>query len=158
MKRAIYNKEFGRHRDKPGIFSFFLAGIIKILPKIGPLKPLKFKAPTPEVEKLYIQSFDTVQLHYSNSLTALHSNMPVLTDKDFDTGKDTKPGEYRLTDNTYCDLVLKLAKKDHENIDEALKQNILHFFDNGVALSEQKEDKKEDVSKALMELKSNGSK
>ena len=153
MKKTNYNKEFGRERDKPGVFSFLLSGLIKILPKIGPLKPLKFKAPSPEVEKLYVKSFDTVQLHYSNALLTLHSHKPLLSNKNFDTGADTKPGEYKLADQTYCKLLLRLNDRNLESVHTVLKQNILQFFNNGVALAKEKEDKREEMTKALNKLK-----
>ena len=151
MKRLNYNKEFGKERDKPGVFSFFLAGLIKILPKIGPLAPLKFKAPSQAVEKLYVQSFDSVQLHYSNALTVLRTRNLDLPDKDYDTGKNTRPGEYKLTDETYCDLLLKITQ---ENIamSPALKQNIVRFFRDGEVLLNEKEAKKEEITIAINHL------
>jgi hypothetical protein len=152
MNTLNYNKEFGRTRDKPGFFSILFAGVIRILPKIGPLRALKFKAPSAEVEKLYLQSFDTVQLHYSNALKALHSRRFVLKDKDYDTGNDTQPGEYQLTDDTYCDLVLALADKN-SIVSSELRQNITEFFKNGVALSDKKKGRKEKTARALDQLK-----
>ena len=153
MSKANYNKEFGRERDKPGFFSFLFAGLIKILPKIGPLKPLKFKAPSPDVEKLYVQSFDTVQQHYSNALQILRSGQLALHNKDFDTGKETKAGEYKLADETYCDLMLRLNDKGFGTSNEKLKQNMIYFFDHGDAIAVENENKKEEISKALDNLK-----
>jgi hypothetical protein len=155
MKTANYNKEFGKDRERPGVFSFLFAALIKILPKIGPLAPLKFKAPSPEVEKIFIQSFDTVQLHYSNAVEVLRSRKPTLelNDKDFDTGLNTQPGEYHLTDKTYSDLLLKLACNT-EPVKPALKQNILTFFKNGEAVSNEKKSKKEEIAVAISQLKS----
>lgn len=154
MKKANYNKEFGKNRDKPGLSSFLFAGLIKILPKIGPLRPLKFKAPSAEVEKIYIKSFDTVTLHYSNALNSLHSQRRFrLTDKDLDTGMDTKPGEYELTDQSYCDFLIALKKKNFENVDTTVKENIIDFFSNGSTLSQLKKARREEVITALDQLK-----
>lgn len=152
MKTLNYNKEFGKERDRPGIFSFLFAGLIKILPKIGPLAPLKFKAPSPQVENLYVQSFDSVQLHYSNALKTLRSTTITLKNKDFDTGMDTKAGEYKLTDETYCDLLFKTLNKDSA-ISESLKQNMIAFFNNLDTLSNEKA-KKEEIAIAVSHLKS----
>lgn len=151
MKAVNYNKEFGKEREKPGVFSFLFAALIKILPKIGPLAPLKFKLPSPEVEKLYIQSFDSVQPHYSNALRTLHSKRLNLDNKDFDTGTDTKPGEYQLADKTYCDLLLKITHKK-EPLNAALKQNMISFFQNPQRLSYEKETEKEEITVALSQL------
>jgi hypothetical protein len=155
MNKANYNKEFGKDRDKPGLFSFLFGGLIKILPKVGPLRPLKFKSPDAQMEKIFIKSFDTVQLHYSNVLKILHSKSISLPDKDFDTGLDTKPGAYKLTDQTYCDLLLALKKQDFETRNAALKQNITQFLKDGIALAHVKKNKRRKVTRALVELKTN---
>jgi len=34
-----------------------------------------------------------------------------LEDVDFDTGKPTRPGEYRIADDTYAELTIRLADK-----------------------------------------------
>lgn len=154
MTKANFNKEFGKNRDKPGLFSFLFAGLIRILPKIGPLRPLNFKAPNAEVEKLYIQSFDSVLQHYSYALNALHLKQNLLlVNKDYDTGMDVKPGEYNLTDRSYCDWVLALEKKDFETTSPAVRQNILQFFNNSVVLAHEKKSKRKKVMTELQELK-----
>lgn len=152
MKSVNYNKEFGKEREKPGVFAFLFAGLIKILPKIGPLAPLKFKLPSPEVEKIYIQSFDSVQLHYSTALRILHSKRLELGNKDFDTGIDTEPGEYKLADKTYYDLLLKITHKN-EPVNSALKRNMISFFKN-LQLSNEKETEKKEIAVAISQLNS----
>ena len=153
MKRANYNKEFGKQRDKPGIAAYLLATLIKILPKIGPLAPLKFKAPSSGVENFYIVSFDSVQLHFSSALRALQTHTPLVANKNLDTGADTKAGEYRLVDQTYSDLLLKLADTNPSWQNSALKQSIIHFFSNGVALTSEDNQKKNQIISALNRLK-----
>lgn len=154
MNRVLYNKEFGRERDKPRWFAYFLSVLIRILPKVGPLSPLKFKPPSPEQEKLYIQSFDTVEAHYSTTLKKLQSEKIFLIDKDYDTGKDVAPGEYGLTDDTYCQLLLKLQQKKFDSVSASLKKNILGFFSKpAIIFSEKKdEDDQQKLTGALAEL------
>ena len=43
-----------------------------------------------------------------------------LRNLDFDTGRETRPGEYQLTDKTYATLVDKLASKTSEPLTPAL--------------------------------------
>jgi hypothetical protein len=101
INRVAYNKEFGRERQRPGFFAGILAVIIKVSPKIGPLKALKFKVPGPDAEKLFIQSFDTVIVHYSGDMKHLNPGNLILLNIDFDTGNKKRIGEYKLTDKTY---------------------------------------------------------
>jgi hypothetical protein len=122
---------------------------------VGPLSALKINAPDAQMEKLYIKSFDSVQLHYSNALKILRSKTIALSDKDFDTGLDTKPGEYKLTDQTYCDLLLAWKKNDFQPDNVALKQNMIQFLDDEVVLAHEKKNKRKKVTRALAELKNN---
>jgi hypothetical protein len=153
MKRANYNKEFGKDREKPGVISYLLAAVIKILPKIGPLAPLKFKTPSAAVENLYVRSFDSVQMHYSNALKTLPARSPLTENKNLDTGVDTHPGEYWLADKTYGDLLLKITGTKSASVNTALRKNIIHYFSNGVALVKEDKDTREEMISALNSLK-----
>jgi len=48
--------EWNRYRKKPGIGTHLLAGLIFVLPKIGPIKMLAIKGPTEYTESLYVES------------------------------------------------------------------------------------------------------
>src|SRR5437868_2674377 len=50
FSRADYDKEFGKEYKEPGFGAKLVAGMVRVLPKVGPLKPLNFKPPTPEAE------------------------------------------------------------------------------------------------------------
>lgn len=152
MRRKNYFTEFGRERDKPGFFANVLAVIIRILPKVGPLRPLKFKTPGPEAEKLFVQSFDTVVYHYSELVHKEEPDKVHLINKDFDTGKKTAYGEYPLCDKAYHDLLMQLQKKDFAYLDPALKQNILGFYSKAPVDSTNNKDWKETIE-ALEMLK-----
>lgn len=155
MDRRLYNKEFGRDRDRPQFFTYVLSVLIKIMPKIGPLQPLKFKNLTPAAEKNYIQSFDSVEYHYTTELTHLHHGKAYLVNKDFDTGNNTVQGEYGLTDRTYCDWLMALQNKKFDSLSVSLKKNILQFFSGGNATASKNEKGKdwEKVETALDQLK-----
>ena len=128
LKRSEYEKEWGKQYHKPGFGAKLMAVIFKIIPKIGPFKAIAFKMPNPDTETLYLKSVnDTVDL-YRSCLRDLRSGKLALANKDFDTGKFTQPGEYRLTDETYAKLLDKLAKEDFGGVPQQLRQNILAFY------------------------------
>jgi hypothetical protein len=108
MKRANYYQEFGRKHHKPGVVATTLGWLVRILPKVGPLKSLKLKAPGPEAEKLFIQSFDTTLARVNVAVKLLRNADLDLANIDFDTGKQTGRGEYNLADVNYDNLLLKL--------------------------------------------------
>ncbi|MDB5090564.1 MAG: hypothetical protein JWR09_4558 [Mucilaginibacter sp.] len=143
MKRKAYIKEFGSSRIKGNFGERFVAFLIRILPKVGPLKALTFKDPGPKGEELFIRSFDTVLVHYRIALKLLHSGKLNLPDVDYDTGKPTDIGEYNLADKTYNKLVENLKDTKYNNLTEPLKQNILNFYSKADTAALAKKDHKE---------------
>ena len=53
-----------------------------------------------------------------------------LANMDFDTGRETRAGEYSLADKTYVHLLNDLAKHDFAQATPQLRQNILSFYSN----------------------------
>ena len=128
MHKKEYNKEFGSGYKRPGIFATAFSFFVRVLPKVGPARSLKFKTPTPQAEKYFIQSFDTVLVHYALDLNELKYEKIGLADLDFDTGKKTAACEYPLADDTYNKLLLKLDKEHFKNINAPIKQNIITYY------------------------------
>ena len=128
MRNANYYHEYGKKHEKPGFFPGVLAMVIKVLPKVGPLKDLKINIPGPEAEEIFIQSFDTVQLHYTIILKKMPSKNTCFQNIDYDTGNETLSGEYTLADQTYIDLLLKLKDDNFKHVNVNLKQNVLKFY------------------------------
>jgi hypothetical protein len=142
-KKTVYNfhekshrKLWGKHDKKPGLLISMMASVIIILPKLGPLKVLKFKIPTPESEKLFGQSFESSLVHLDKTIKSPDIAL-ILVNKDFDTGVDSHPGEYCLADGTYFDLIKKLRKKKYKNLNEGLKNHLLSYFSKSDSLSSQ---------------------
>lgn len=159
IRRKEYYQEFGREREKPKFKERIYAFIIQILPKIGPLRSLKFKTPGPEAEKLYLRSFDTCVAHYGMALNTLqHGNHINLADIDFDTGNITAPGEYGLADQTYSFMVIKLQEERFQNLTRPLKDNILSFYEKADTTTKSNQNKKDKIDwqktyEALQQIK-----
>lgn len=133
QSQAKYQQEYGAHYERPGFGARIVAGIIRILPKVGPLRNLRFIAPTPEAQRLFRESFHQMVLTYSkflNDQTAAAGQAPQLPNTDFDTGHPTKIGEYALADRTYGEWVRDLDKFGFKNVTAPMRRNILAFFAN----------------------------
>jgi hypothetical protein len=152
LRRKAFEHEYGKDRDKPGFLTSSLAMVIRILPKVGPLKKLKIIVPGPEAEKLFIQSFDTTVVHFIASVARVRNTAIILPNRDFDTGKETTAGEYGLADESYSDLLMKLKKNNFAGVTAQLRQNILRFYAS--ANKHSKSNVSEEESAALAELKS----
>ena len=128
MKKANYYHEYGRKMNKPGFFPGLLGWVVQVTPKVGPLKTFKIIVPGPEAEKIFIQSFDTVLVHYNAELKSLSSKKYKMANIDFDTGNETVPGEYSLADNAYGELLLTLNGGKFNKVSTSLQQNVLNFY------------------------------
>jgi hypothetical protein len=128
LSRASYHKEWDGEYEKPGIGARILAVLFRILPKIGPLKALSFRAPTPQTDRLFQESFNKTLDSYRELLKVENARQLQLTNRDFDTGEVTRPGEYKMADKAYSKLAVKLADKEPAAIDPKLRDNILAFF------------------------------
>src|SRR5262249_25623769 len=116
MTRAEYEKEYGKQYGKPGVLAKTLSFFVRILPKVGPLKTLSFKPPTPETERMYLESVNATLELYRTLVGRVGAGKIDLQNKDFDTGEPTRAGEYQLADETYAKLVNKLAGKQFEYV------------------------------------------
>ena len=128
LSRARYQKEWGRTYKRPGFGTRLLAFFVRFMPKIGPFKALDFKIPTQKTEDLYIASVDKTVQDYTKLLHETSAGDLHLTNTDFDTGHDTRAGEYGLTDNTYAHLLDQLAQHNFDKITPELRANILAFY------------------------------
>jgi hypothetical protein len=129
--RRQYEKDFGATYQRPGWFTRFLGFLYKVLPKIGPFKPLSFRSPTPEAERLFVESFKETRARYGATLDALGRGRLDLSNTDFDTGKPAAYGEYRLADETYAELLNKLADRKFANVPPSLRENITAYYAHG---------------------------
>jgi hypothetical protein len=126
--RRDFEREYGTEYQKPALFARFLGFLYRLLPKIGPLKPLSFKAPTPEVEALFAQSFRDAAERYRAMLADVGDNRFNFSNTDFDTGRPARHGEYSLADDTYRELLEKLEEESFRDTPAPLRENVLAFY------------------------------
>ncbi len=128
LKRTEYEKEWGKSYQRPGCGAHLLAVFFRLLPKVGPFKAVGFKMPSPETETLYLKSINSTVDQYRIYLQDVKAGKLNLENRDFDTGKQTREGEYRLTDEAYGKLLDKLASGKFAGASPGLQQNILGFY------------------------------
>jgi len=128
IKRGSYEKEWGRAYKRPGLGARIFAVFIRVLPKVGPLKGLSFKVPTPETERMFEDSFNAAVRRDRESFAQARNGDLKIANRDLDTGKPVHPGEYLLTDKTYDRLLAKLTAKKFAGVTPELRANILDFY------------------------------
>jgi len=152
--RAQYELEFGTTYRKRSWFVRMLGTFYRIMPKIGPLKPLKFKAPTPEAEALFIKSFKDARARYGDALAAVGRQSFDLANVNFDLGKRSVHGDYELADDAYARLLDELARRKFAGAPQALRRDIAAFYaPTTAALPESKSSRRiERIEKQLAEM------
>jgi hypothetical protein len=116
-------------RKKPPLRTYMLAALIVILPKVGPIRMLSIKVPTPETERNFIASANVSTASLSGALEQFKTLHPiVITNRDLDTGGPVTPGSYSLTDETYAELLARLTKDPARRVPAGLKAEILSYY------------------------------
>jgi Zinc dependent phospholipase C len=128
LSRRQYEKNWGTHYQRPGFGARLLAILLKLFPKRGPFSGLAFKIPTTATEDLYIRSVNLTIEDYTRLLNDLDAKSLSLANKDFDTGREAKVGEYVLADKTYAKLLEQLAKDNFAEAPPELRSNIILFY------------------------------
>ena len=153
ISRADYEKQFGSEYQRPGFFARFLAFLFKLIPKIGPLKAIQYKDPTPRTEDLYFKSMDNVVRIYQEEVHQVEAGVHDLPDRNLDTGNLTEPGKYELADNAYSQLLILLAKHNFAGVTPGLRENILWYFSTSDASISLKGKQWKNTEEALQLLK-----
>jgi hypothetical protein len=125
ISNSGYRQEWGDVYEKPGFAARLKAVFLRLMPKVGPFSGLAFHPPTPEVEQLYMHSFNETMDHYRELLVAQQGDTLHLPNDNLDTGSITGGAEYGLEDETYAKLLKKTSGKPISN---ALRQNILAYY------------------------------
>ena len=112
FSREDYEAAYGTKYRKPGLFARFVALLYRVLPKIGPLKPLSFKAPDSGGTDAFRQERHRGACNrFEAALARVRDGRLQLPNTDFDTGQPARHGEYRLADDTYAEWLHELAER-----------------------------------------------
>jgi hypothetical protein len=142
LSRSEYERQWGKDYQRPSRKERFYAFLYKLLPKIGPLKVLQLKTPTPETEKLFEESFNASVQEYQKLLNDEGKGTLQLANLNFDVGSETSGGKYRLNDDAHAQLLHRLAEKKFGCVSPELREEILSFFASADAPYDGKQDKK----------------
>jgi hypothetical protein len=156
LSRSSYKKNWNEPYRRPSFRTRFLAFLIRFVPKIGPFRALSFKTPTPETEKLFMASFNATVEDYEKLVQQQKDSGRVALENDnFDVGSITGPGQYPLADQTYADLLDRLAQDHFAGVTPELQSLILSYYSDPNAPQATKKNKKEwaKVTKEVNDLK-----
>jgi Zinc dependent phospholipase C len=156
LSRASYEKNWGKDYQKPTLIERLAAFLFKIVPKLGPLKVLQLRTPTPETEHKFELSFNAALDRYKLLLSeAKAGKTPDVPNDNFDTGAVTPPGVYFMCDDVYARLLEQLAKQNFAGATPELRAELLQYYSDPNAPNATKRKPKEwsKVQTALQQLK-----
>ena len=130
LSRTDYERQWGSEYRRPGFGTRVLAVFLKLFPKKGPFSALDFRIPTRQAEDLFVQSIDDTVASYRRLLQDVDKGTLHLANKDCDTGRETRAGEYTLSDASYAHLVDDLSDSDFRQVTPELRENVLAFYAN----------------------------
>jgi hypothetical protein len=128
QSRASYEKDWGRDYERPGPGAQILAFVLRFIPKVGPFRALGFRVPTPEAEKLLLESFNrTIAVDRGYVAEARRGDLQ-LPDRNLDTGRPLREGDYHLADKAFAELLVKLSE-ENSAVTPGLRSQVLAFYD-----------------------------
>ena len=142
LSRASYEKNWGKDYRTPNAGEKFLAFLFRLIPKIGPLKALALRTPTPEAQQMFERSFNATLNQYRRLLSDLDHGQLFLINDNLDVGAVTPAGQYRLTDNTYAALLDRLTRRDVAGMSAELRSELLRFYSDPAAPYASRKDRK----------------
>jgi len=143
LSRTDYEQEWGSEYRRPGFGTKLLAILLKLFPKKGPFSGLDFKIPSQPAEDLFVRSVDVTVKSYEQLLQDADKGTLHLSNRDFDTGREIRAGEYVLADGTYAHLLDDISNSDSKQVSPELRQDILAFYANPNAPLATKKKKKD---------------
>jgi hypothetical protein len=146
---ALYHWDSYRGK-KPRFETYLLAGVLFILPKVGPLSLVAVKGPTVATEADYMHSvaqstaglrfalarFTPAAARHGAPAGAIAPATPFgprdprhpLPNRDLDTGHVIQPGGYPLTDSTYANLLHRIVAHPEQPIPPGIKSDLQAYY------------------------------
>jgi Zinc dependent phospholipase C len=143
LTRSEYDRDFGTMYRKPGLLSRVLAFIIKIVPKVGPFRPLAFTPLPQPAEDLFLKSVAEAHARYRKALGMLGRGELALANTDFDTGKPPSRSRNPLVEKTYADLLQRLEHDRFEHVPDGLRAAINAYYSEPVSPDSRQDAKRE---------------
>lgn len=143
LSRSSFERHWGKKYQGPTLWDKIVAFLVKILPPIGEIRILRFRALTPQTQQIFMHSFDQATPEYQAALAAAADSRLRIENKNFDLGSVAAPGEYSLQDDAYAYWLNRLARNSFVGIDEEIRSDLLSYYSNLNAPLNTKKDKKQ---------------
>ncbi len=128
LTRQEYERAYGTTYKKPGVLSRIMFSLAKLLPKVGPFRPLAFKPLTAEAAQMMDTSFAAARDRYRALLKSIETRKVTVANTDLDTGRPPARIYNPLIEETYAALLDKLADNDFAAVSPALRADLTRHY------------------------------
>lgn len=159
MSREDFEKQFGDSYREAGYFTKTFAWIVNLIPEVGPLKRLPYKALPPESREQFRSAFDHILREYRDVVARSRKPGAKLENRNLDTGRPARRGDYEPADEAWAELVETLDEHDFAAASSDVREQIVRHYgerpDDAASLEATKPP--EEVERALARLGSTAS-
>ncbi len=120
LNQTEYRKDFGKEYTHVGFFGRLTADLLKVLPKVGPLKALKVSIPDPQEQDLYLKSVNSTVDQFKLYLAQVHADPAPLPPPDPQAAADAEKAAAKLGKD--AQNAGKRAEKAKDPDDKAMKK------------------------------------
>jgi zinc dependent phospholipase C len=124
VSRDNFEKDFGKAYREPGYFAKFVAFLVKLVPNVGPLKRLPYRALPADARERFDETMKDIVARY-RAVLASPTHRPNVN---LDVGRPTRHGEYEPADDAYAALLDKLEARSFAEVPAGLRADILRFY------------------------------
>ncbi|MBY0276761.1 zinc dependent phospholipase C family protein [Candidatus Binatia bacterium] len=128
MSRADFEKQFGDSYREAGYFARAFAWLVKLVPEVGPLESLPYKALPQEAQDRFRSAFDDVLREYRAVVARARRPGTTLENRNLDTGRPSLRGDYAPADEAWAQLVETLDEHDFAAASSAVRAAVVRHY------------------------------
>ena len=120
LNQTEYRKDFGKEYTHVGFFGHLVADMLKIVPKVGPLKALKVTIPNADQQAVYLKSVNATVDQYKLYLVQIHAAPAPLPPPDPKAAADAQQAADKLAAD--AKQAVKRADKAQDPHEKEMKE------------------------------------
>jgi hypothetical protein len=128
MSRADFEKSFGDSYRQAGAFTKLFAWMVKLVPEVGPLSDLPYKALPQQAQDQFRGAFDHVLREYRTVVERTQRPGATLADRNLDTGRPSLRGDYAPADEAWAELVETLDEHDFASASGDVREQVVRYY------------------------------
>ena len=128
MSREDFEKQFGDSYREAGYFARAFAWIVKLVPEVGPLESLPYKALPQDAQDRFRTALDDVLREYRAVVKRTRRPGATLANRNLDTGRPSLRGDYAPADEAWAEYVETLDEHDFAAASSEVRDEVVRHY------------------------------